>query len=239
MEQQEQLQNGSSPSPAQEGTTSSAGSTSTADPAATSPPPLPFALDPTQRQPAPTLGSQERRPQQAQQPEQAGEKRFPGVRRVGPWVGVVLGSLVLVRCSGLGGGTTVVNNIPNDQPAASTTTTQVSQVPMRAVPVGAKIGNFPVRDSALMVINGEIERATVAALDYIARNPGVGVCNLYVGATFGNESGYIFSGARTEEAEVKLVDCSTGPDGPVATTAPVQDSVPTTTAPVDTTPADG
>lgn len=218
-----------SPSPngtSQESQQEPAASTSTAAPAG-SPPPLPF--DPTKRQPAPTLGSVEQRPQ-GQQGDVKESGKFPGARTVAKWGGLGLLALVVTRCA-FGGpaSTTVINQVPGAP--SSTSTTEVAQVPLRAVPVGAQIGGFPVRDSALMVINGEVQTASVAALDYIARNPGVGVCNLYVGAKFGAESGYTFSGARTEDAEVKLVDCKTGPDGPVATTVPVQDSVPTTTTP--------
>ena len=65
-----------------------AASTSTAAPS--SPPPLPF--DPTQRQPAPTLGSQEQ-PSQAD----AKESKLPGFKRVAPYVGAGLLGLLLMR----------------------------------------------------------------------------------------------------------------------------------------------
>lgn len=204
-----------------------AASTSTAAPS--SPPPLPF--DPTQRQPAPTLGSQEQ-PSQAD----AKESKLPGFKRVAPYVGAGLLGLLLMRCAAGAPSTTVINQVPGGTGGSSTTvtTTPVSLVPMRALPTGVKIGGFPVRPSAVMIINGEVETASVAAITYIGQNPGVGVCNLYVGAKAGAEAGYTFSGARTEDNEVKLVDCSTGPDGPVASTTTVAQSA--TTAPA-TAPA--
>lgn len=219
-----------------------AGSTSTAGPA-TSPPPLPF--DPRQVGPAPTLGSMERQGQQNGQNGQAfqnGQAVQPKPeRKAGGWstwgngrraaavVGSGLLGLLLLRIVGGGGGTTVINSVPTGTAVPTTSTTAVAQVPMRAVPTGAKIGGFPVRDSALMIINGEVDTASVAALTYLGENPGVGVCNLYVGSQLAEASGYFFSGARTEDAEVKLVDCEVGADGPTATVPPVQES--TTTAP--------
>ncbi len=226
----------------------------TADPQqGQAPPPLPF--DPTARQPAPTLGSQERQRLNGQAPQghQAQQGEPEQTSRYGGWsswsnprkvvaiiLALIFGALFLRFAFGGGGTNTTVNLPPADQavPGATSTTSVTPQVPAAAVPFGGRIGGYPVRDSAVLVINGELESASVSLLDWLGRNPGVGICDVYVGAKAG--VGYVYASTRTAESEVKLVDCnpvSQAPaqeqstQAPTATVPPVQDSVLDTTVP--------